>query len=175
LLCHQISMLFIEIHLFTSLIISILHPLHLTLQDVITSTIPPLIKEAVLLGCRGGKNIYLLLNHEAYTKQALKILSTYNVEVALQGSPSTTSTLSHRYLSPTSPTSSSSSTINGGWCSNSSGRLTILVGSTDSSEDTHVNLLKRLMEEVTDFSDFFFIHGNSHVLHDAKRLLYGDR
>lgn len=127
----------------------------------------------MLLGCRGGKNIYILLNHAAYTKQALKILSTYNVEVVLQNSPSTTTTLSHGYLSPTSPTSTSTS--NDGWCSNSSGRLTILVGSTDSSEDTHVNLLKRLMEEVTDFSDFFFIHGNSHVLHDAKRLLYGDR
>lgn len=138
-----------------------------------TSAIPPLIKEAVHLGCRGGKNLFILLNHEAYTKQALKILSTLNVEVVLQEIPSTLTTLVNGSRSPTSP--SSSSVDNNDWCTNSPGRLTVLVGRTDSSEDTHVNMVKCLMEEVTDFSDFFFIHCNSHVLHDAKRLLYGDR
>jgi hypothetical protein len=135
-----------------------------------TSAIPPLIKEAVHLGCRGGKNIFILLNHEAYTKQALKILSTFDVEVVLQEITSTSTTLINGSPSPTSTPADTN-----GWCTNSPGRLTVLVGRTESSEDTHVNLVKRLMETVTDFSDFFFIHCNSHVLHDAKSLLYGDR
>jgi hypothetical protein len=92
----------------------------------------------------------------SYIKQALNVLSDFTVEVCL---PDTTTT--------TTVCSANDSSY-------STGRLHILVGNAEQKE-THVALIQDLMEHASDYSDFFVIHSNTNVLHDAKNLLDGDR
>lgn len=89
----------------------------------------------------------------SYIKQALNVLSDFTVEVCL---PDTTTVCSSNDAS------------------SSTGRLHILVGNTEQKE-THVALIQDLMEHASDYSEFFVIHSNTNVLHDAKNLLDGDR
>ncbi len=92
----------------------------------------------------------------SYVKQALNVLSVLNLEVCLHETATTTTAANSNYASY------------------STGRLHILVGNTEQKE-THVALIQDLMEHAPDYSEFFVIHSNTNVLHDAKNLLDGDR